>query len=45
MVALGFSELAPDVGQAADGGDVEVVVTLTEGLVGSQTVALKVALK
>jgi hypothetical protein len=45
VVALGFGELAPDVGEAADGGNLKILVAVTESLVSSQAVALKVAVK
>lgn len=43
MVALGFGELPPDMGEAADGGKVQVVVPFEEGPVGAEAVALEVA--
>ena len=45
VVVAGFGEFSPDVSEAADGDDVEVLVALDEGAVGSQPVALKVALE
>ena len=43
MITFGFDELAADVCETADGDDVELWVTLDEGAVGSQAVALEVA--
>lgn len=43
MITFGFNKLAADVREAADGDDVELWVTLDEGAVGSQAVALEVA--
>jgi hypothetical protein len=43
VVFGGFTEFSPDVGEAADGDDVEMVVSIYKGAVGSQAVALEVA--
>ena len=40
---MGFDELAPNVREAAYGDDFKISVTLAEGAVSMQTVALKVA--
>lgn len=45
MVALGFGELSPDMGEATYGSDCKLCVTLDEGAVGAQAVALEVALE
>ena len=41
----GFPEFPPDVGEATDGDDVEFEMTLDEGAVGSQAVALEVSVE
>ena len=41
----GITELSPDVDEAADGDDVEMVVSINKGAVGSQAVALEVAVE
>ena len=41
----GLTELSPDVDEAADGDDVEVFVSINKGAVGSQAVALEVAVE
>ena len=43
VVFGGFTEFSPDVGEAADGDDVEMFVSIYKGAVGSQAVALEVA--
>ena len=45
MVVAGFGKFSPDVSEAADGDDVEVLVALDESAVGSQAIALEMALK
>ena len=45
MIPSRFSELAPDVGEAADGDDLKVMVTFSKGAVGAQAVALEIAIE
>lgn len=45
VVVTGFPEFPPDVGEATDGDDVEFKMTLDEGAVGSQAVALEVSVE
>jgi hypothetical protein len=45
VILGGITELSPDVGEAADGDDVEMFVSINKGAVGSQAVALEVAVE
>lgn len=45
VVVAGFPEFPPDVGEATDGDDVEFKMTLDEGAVGSQAIALEVSVE
>ena len=45
VIVAGFPEFPPDVGEATDGDDVESEMTLDEGAVGSQAVALEVSVE
>jgi len=45
VVVAGFPEFPPDVGEAADGDDGEFEMTLDEGAVSSQAVALEVSVE